>query len=386
MECLIKKNYDNWEWFMQRLRNAIRTPPGSVIHTDSNKNKGFQSAISDVFGEHVEYRECFRHLLLNFNKKFRGGIFDSYMWHAAWTYVRHKYDVIAQACPATFEHLETYHPHIWTRSKFSPTSKIEYVCNNLTESFNSWIKGIKELPLVDLANKLRQMIMKQMSKRKVVANSLTENILPSVVRALNAKSRGLNYTIIRSGDHGAEVTTFDKKTKKELTFGVCLDKNKCTCRQWQISGKPCLHAITFICSIRGAKIEDYADECFSVAKFKMAYETSITAIGDKSQWPKVDPGFKMLPPKLGRSAGRPKTTRIPNSGEGSSKKGRKQCARCHEFGHHAKGCKAPKFDPGCMVPPPQPPKAKKRYLYLEFILLIHHFLLLTACMISLFFK
>lgn len=280
--------------------------------------------------------------------------------------MRHKHDElmdeIAQVCPAAFEHLQTFHPHKWTRSKFSPTSKIEYVCNNLAESFNSWIKDIKALPLVDLANKLRQMIMKQMSKRKEVANSLTGNILPSVVRALHAKSRGLNYTIVRSGNHGAKVTTFDKQTKKELTFGFCLDKEECSCRQWQISGKPCLHAIAFICSIRGAKIEDYIDKCFSVDKFKMAYERSITPIGDKSQVPKVDPGFKMLPPKLGRSAGRPRTTRIPNSGEGCTKKGRKRCARCHEFGHHAKGCKEPEFDPGCMVAPPPPPRAKRRYV------------------------
>ncbi|EAY93473.1 hypothetical protein OsI_15274 [Oryza sativa Indica Group] len=92
----------------------------------------------------------------------------------------------------------------------------------------------------------------------------------------------------------------------------------------------------------------------------MAYERSITPIGDKSQVPKVDPGFKMLPPKLGRSAGRTRTTRIPNSGEGCTKKGRKRCARCHEFGHHAKGCKEPEFDPGCMVAPPPPPRAKRR--------------------------
>ncbi|KAF0906425.1 hypothetical protein E2562_011423 [Oryza meyeriana var. granulata] len=91
----------------------------------------------------------------------------------------------------------------------------------------------------------------------------------------------------------------------------------------------------------------------------MAYESLITPIGDKSQWPKVDLGFIMLPSKLGRSAGRPRITRIPNSGEGCGKKGRKQCPRCHEFGRYAKGCKEPEFDPGCMVAPP-PLKAKKR--------------------------
>jgi len=36
---------------------------------------------------------------------------------------------------------------------------------------------------------------------------------------------------------------------------------------------------------------------------------------DKSQWPVVDPGFEMLPPKLERSASRPRVKRIKSRGE-----------------------------------------------------------------------
>lgn len=221
-----KENYENWEWFMQRLKQAVGTRDGLVIHTDACK--GLQTAISDVFGQTVEYRECFRHLMLNFSKKFRGEVFDSNMWPAAWTFSLYKYqeymDQIKEACPAAYEYLEVHHPHTWTRSKFSEACKIEYVCNNLAESFNAWISDIKGLPIIDLVNKLRQMIMKQMSRRKRVAEGLTDKILPSVVRALNAKSRGLNYEIARSGLTDAEVTVFDMKTKKHNTYGVFLEK------------------------------------------------------------------------------------------------------------------------------------------------------------------
>lgn len=133
-------------------------------------------------------------------------------------------DQIKEACPAAYEYLEVHHPRAWTRSKFSEACKIEYVCNNLAESFNAWISDIKGLPIIDLVNKLRQMIMKQMSRRKRVAEGLTDKILPSVVRALNAKSRGLNYEIARSGLTDAEVTVFDMKTKKHNTYGVFLEK------------------------------------------------------------------------------------------------------------------------------------------------------------------
>jgi hypothetical protein len=36
---------------------------------------------------------------------------------------------------------------------------------------------------------------------------------------------------------------------------------------------------------------------------------------DKSQWPIVDPEFVMVPPKLERSAGRPRVKRIKSKGE-----------------------------------------------------------------------
>jgi len=38
-------------------------------------------------------------------------------------------------------------------------------------------------------------------------------------------------------------------------------------------------------------------------------------MGDKSQWPKNDPSFKVVPPPLERPTGRPRKQRIKASGE-----------------------------------------------------------------------
>jgi hypothetical protein len=48
---------------------------------------------------------------------------------------------------------------MWTRSKFSAMTKVKYVSNNLAEVFNNWIREIKHLALVELLDKLREMIM-----------------------------------------------------------------------------------------------------------------------------------------------------------------------------------------------------------------------------------
>jgi hypothetical protein len=50
-----------------------------------------------------------------------------------------------------------------------------------------------------------------------------------------------------------------------------------------------------ITSIPGAKLEDHVDGYFSVNKFRVAYEGSISSIPDKTMCPKATHGFFMHP-------------------------------------------------------------------------------------------
>jgi hypothetical protein len=61
---------------------------------------------------------------------------------------------------------------------FSTKTKCDYVNNNLAECFSSWIENIKDLPIVDLVDRLRQMIMELWEKRKKIADKL---ILPAIM-------------------------------------------------------------------------------------------------------------------------------------------------------------------------------------------------------------
>jgi hypothetical protein len=71
-----------------------------------------------------------------------------------------------------------------------------------------------------------------------------------------------------------------------------------------------MHAISFICSLRKSRIEDYVHEYYSIAKFRIAYAGVISPMTDKSQWANVDLGFKVLPPHMKRPPGRPRKQRI----------------------------------------------------------------------------
>ena len=100
-----------------------------------------------------------------------------------------------------------------------------------------------------------------------------------------------------------------------------------------------MHSCFLFGKMRQLNIEDFVHDYYSVERFKMAYQFQIAPMNDKSQWPKVNLGFEMIPPPLQRAAGRPRKQRVKARGE-PGKRGPYQCKRCFQFGHIEKGCNA----------------------------------------------
>ena len=117
------------------------------------------------------------------------------------------------------------------------------------------------------------------------------------------------------------------------------------------------HAIFLFGKVRQLKVEDYVDDNYSVERFKVAYQFEITPMGDKSQWPKNDPGFEVVPPPLERLAGRPRKQTIKASGE-PGKRGLYQCKKCFQFGHIEKGYYATQAELEQELSPPRPKNRK----------------------------
>jgi SWIM zinc finger len=221
-------------------------------------------------------------------------------------------DAVKKESAEAIKYLEKYHKQLWCRSMFSKTSKCDYVTNNISECFNAWIKDLKDLHVAELANQIRRRIMVMFDRRRKVGMKLTSLILPGVLKQLHVKSRALGRpSMCRGGDTYAEVRGIDLKGNV-WTHAVELDKLECTCGEWQLCGQPCGHAIAFICSIRGARLEDYVHEYYSIQRFRTAYAGVIRPITDKSKWVKSNPGFTVCPPKMKRPAERPRNERIPS--------------------------------------------------------------------------
>jgi hypothetical protein len=61
--------------------------------------------------------------------------------------------------PRVKTYMENHHKKVWARRKFNEACKVDYVNNNLAECFNAWIRKIKGFHLVDMLDKIRQMLM-----------------------------------------------------------------------------------------------------------------------------------------------------------------------------------------------------------------------------------
>jgi hypothetical protein len=134
--------------------------------------------------------------------------------------------------------------------------------------------------LDDLMDKIRQMVMMKWHQRRKIGQKLDGLILPHIIKELNEKSRELNLEVLECGPHVAKITAL---RGSGFRFVVNLEDRTCSCREWQVSGLPCKHALAFIIALADGKIEMHVDSYYSIEKFRAAYAQLILAMTDKTQ-------------------------------------------------------------------------------------------------------
>lgn len=281
----------------------------------------------------------------NFRKYFHGDVFGR-LWPAARAYrhdeYQHHMTIVFNASDKVFPYLRDHHNLRWMRCMFNTDIKCDYINNNLAECFNNWVRDIKGLPIVQLADKIREMIMELFRKRRMIGERFAGIIIPFVIHQLNARTRGLGHLKAKpSTDSTGEVRNDHKEDERHVVKTLT---HECTCLQWQHTSKPCDHALAFINVLQArhfVNMENYVNEYYSVSRFRAAYAGVIEPLTDKSQWPHVDTDFVLrgpLPTGKKKGAGRTRKQRMKSWWEGGSRKrSLNKCKRCGEIGHREAG-------------------------------------------------
>jgi hypothetical protein len=251
---------DKWVWFMRQLHKAIGNQDVLAVSTDACK--GLENAVKEVFPR-AEQRECFRHLMNNFVKRFGGDIFSK-MYPTARAYRKevsqYFFNQVVEASPDAKDWLDKNHKLLWRRSEFNPEIKCDYITNNLAEVFNNWIKDFKDLPVHELADKYRQMVMVLWNKRRIIGERLSGRILPAIIHQLKARTRGLGHlSVVKANCFSAEILDSSSTHNRHVVKSYL---HHCTCEEWQQTGKPCQHALALITAQQTVDVnmEDFVHE------------------------------------------------------------------------------------------------------------------------------
>jgi len=171
-------------------------------------------------------------MVKNFQKRYRrfGQIYP-----AARVYKEIFYENIAKMVsksPKSVQWLQANHKLLCYRCGFIPEIKCDYITSNIAESFNNRIRDIKDLPVADLANKVREMIMVLWNKRRAIAYRLPEGrILPALMVQLRANTTGLGHMrLLPCSNWSAEV--WDHSGSISVRHIVKLHQRTCTCLEW----------------------------------------------------------------------------------------------------------------------------------------------------------
>ncbi|KAI8566468.1 hypothetical protein RHMOL_Rhmol02G0043400 [Rhododendron molle] len=128
-----------------------------------------------------------------------------------------------------------------------------------------------------------------------------------------------------------------------VQYKVYIDKRRCGCRKWDISGIPCIHVIAAL-GFNNLEPLDYVHDCYRVDTYMRTYDNLMGPINGKDMWPSTD-NVKLLPPDIKKRAGRPKKARRrePEEPKDPIRLGRKgikmTCSSCGNVGHNKRGCK-----------------------------------------------
>ncbi|CAA0815794.1 Unknown protein, partial [Striga hermonthica] len=266
----------------------------------SDRQKGLVDAVNGFFPG-SEHRYCVMHLYSNFKQNYRGLALKGILFKASMSSrvvdLQMAMDEMKSRDDKAFQWLAQVPPCHWSRSHFSTHSKSDILYNNYSESFNSMILSARKKPILELLEHVRLILMKRLHERRDQMLKYDGVICPKIVKILEElKKRASDFFAHWNGEDQFEI-----ENGIGTRFKVHLTEKTCSCRRWDLTGIPCVHAISGIFYL-GKNPEDFVDNCYSRNTFLRSHSHMMKAINDSEMWPEVDVQ-PLVPPVIEKMPG-----------------------------------------------------------------------------------
>lgn len=282
-----------------------------------------------------------RHLSESIGKEFKNSRLVHLLWKAAYATTtiafKEKMAEIEEVSPEAAKWLQQFHPSQWALIYFEGT-RFGHLSSNI-EEFNKWILEARELPIIQVIERIHSKLKTEFDDRRLNSSSWCSVLVPSAEkRIIEAIDRASTYQVLRSDEVEFEVLSADRSDI------VNIGSHSCSCRDWQLYGIPCSHAVAALISGR-KDFYAFTPKCFTVASYRETYAEGIYPIPGKVELRKTDEStmdddfLVVRPPKLRRPPGRPEKKRICVEDHNRDKH-TVHCSRCNQTGHYKTTCKA----------------------------------------------
>ncbi|GMJ12330.1 hypothetical protein HRI_004902200 [Hibiscus trionum] len=295
----------SWCWFMEILKTDLELNNSHHLTFMTDKQKGLMESVAELF-PHVDHRTCVRHLYNNFklHEQHKGKALKDQLWRAARaTYVREfeaAMETLKGLSSAGHTWLSGKDPTMWSKSHFSFKAKSDILLNNHCECFNKMIIEARDKPIITLVESIRSKLMQRIAKKRDEAEKLTGPLCPKIQKKLdNAFLLSQRCWPVRAGGAMYQVSCGPQDQ-----HSINMQTETCSCRRWQLTGIPCIHAISVILMLED-RPEKFVAPCYSVSTQMSIYSHFINPVRGENQWSSEETQLSVLPPILRRPPGRP---------------------------------------------------------------------------------
>lgn len=332
---------ETWKSFLSELHNALelnmeRIPQLTFISDGQN---GVMDAVKKKFPS-CSHAFCVKFLTETISKEFKNSRLGQLLGKAAGSTTtvgfKEKMAEIEEVSPEASSWLKKFPPSKWALLYFEGT-RFGHLSSN-TDEYARWVLDTHELSVYQMIERIHTKLMSKFAERRGASGLLFSVLTPNAEKLMaEATSRSSTYKVLRSDEVEFEVLS------GERSHIVNIGTRSCSCRNWQLYGVPCSHAVAAIIFSR-KDVYAFVENCFTVASFREAYKVDIHPIPDKVEWvnggnPCLDDDIWIVrPPKLRRPPGRPEKKRLRVE-DLTRVKHTVHCSRCNQTGHYKTTCK-----------------------------------------------
>ncbi|XP_057493628.1 uncharacterized protein LOC130779098 [Actinidia eriantha] len=305
---------ESWMWFVSELHKALEanTEKFPQLTFLSDGQKGVLDAVKRKFPT-SSHAICMQHLSESISKEFKNSRLVHLLWKAAYSTTtsgfKEKLAEIEEVSSEAAKWLQQFSPSRWALLYFEG-KRYGHLSSNI-EEFNRWILEARELPIIQVIERIHRKLMAEFEERQAKSNSWLSVLTPSAEKRIGeAISRASTYQVLRSDEVEFEVISTERS---EI---VNIGTHTCSCRDWQLYGIPCSHAVAAFMSSR-KDMYAFTEKCFTVASYRETYSEGLKPIPGKIEWrkesetPPMDDDMRVVrPPKFRRPPGRPEKKRI----------------------------------------------------------------------------